>query len=156
MNTNIDIIKNICKYCLVNFEISNSSRLMASLVHQLSRELDIDVPAVEGLMYLDIHGSRRPFAHCFNLFNSNIVDSTIYSYALMNKSLEDLFPLFITGTPPEHLDYVVQREIKYEKQHKFKKEFLVSILSELPKYSNVEIKRFNEYEDGKKKNIFWC
>lgn len=156
MNTDINTIKNICRYCLVNFETCHSSRLMSSLIYQICKELDIDVPAVEGLMYVNINGCRRPFAHCFNIYHGAIIDSTVYSYALMNKSIEGLFPLFIAGTPPDHMDYVVHGEIKYNFQHKFKVQLLDSIISQLDQYSDIEIKRFDEFEDARKKNLFWC
>ncbi len=156
MSDEISTIKNICRYCLSNFQLRDSSRLMSSLIYQLCRELDLDVPAVEGLIYVDINGLRRPFAHCFNVYQSHIVDSSIYSFALLNKSIEGLFPLFIAGTPPDHLDYVVHGEIKYNSQHIFKKEFLNKIISKLGNCSELEIRRFCDLEDAKKESLFWC
>ena len=154
-NNEKNLIKSMCKYCLTNYQIQGSSRLISSLIYQLARELDMNVPAVEGILYVDIKGCRRTFAHCFNVMNCEIIDCTIYSYALINKSISDLFPTYIVGTPPDHIDYIVDKEIKPDYQFKFKKDYLNSILSQLNNYDNIQIERFTEYKDAKKQNLFY-
>jgi len=156
MNTNDrKLINNICRYCLTNYQIQGSSRLISGLIYQLCKELDMDVPAVEGILYVDINGCRRPFAHCFNVINYEIIDCTIYSYALINKSISNLFPTYIIGTPPDYMDYIIGKEIKLDAQFRFKKDHLNNILSELYNYDNIQIRRFNEREDAKKQNLFY-
>jgi hypothetical protein len=155
-NNEKNAVKNICKFCLTNYQIQGSSRLISSLIYQLCREMGIDAPAVEGILYVDIKGHRRPFSHCFNVINCDIIDCTIYSYALANKSISELFPAYIIGTPPDHLDYVIDKEIKPDSQFKFQKHYLQDIISQLDNYSDVKIERFTEYEDAKKQNLFYA
>jgi len=48
--TNINesiLIESLIKYCLVNFQIRGSSRIISSFIFQVLREMNIEAPAVE-------------------------------------------------------------------------------------------------------------
>jgi len=150
-----NIIENSVKYCLLNFKIRGNSRIIASFLYQLLKRQGIEAPAAEGLVYVEIKGLRRPFAHCFNVKSCDIIDGSIYSFALINKTISDLFPLYIVGTPPEHIDYFVSKEIKPESQFIFKNELLDSIISTLHEYQGIRPERFDDLSDSKKQDIFY-
>lgn len=150
-----NIIENSVKYCLLNFKIRGNSRIIASFLHQLLKRQGIEAPAAEGLVYVEIKGLMRPFAHCFNIMSCDIIDGSIYGFALINKTISDLFPLYIVGTPPGHIDYYVNKEIKPETQYIFKNGFLDSVISLLHEYEELKPERFDDLYDSKKQDIFY-
>ena len=155
MNKDMNLFHNLCKYIMGNYQVMNSSRMIASLIYQCCRELGMDVPAVEGLIFVEVNGYKRQYAHCFNVQRTTIIDASIYEFALINKIIEDLFPLYIAGNIPSHIEYSVMTEIKYENQSKFKKDIINRIIKESQDYSDIIINRFSVVEDNKKKNLFY-
>jgi len=115
----------------------------------------MDVPAVEGLLFIEVNGYKRPYAHCFNVYRSNIIDASVYQFALMNKAIESLFPLYILGSIPEHLEYSIMNEIKKDSQIKFKKHIIDNIIKEVKEENNIIPHRFSINEDSRKKNLFY-
>lgn len=155
MSTEMEIIRSICKYCTNSYQISNSAPIMSSFIYQLCRELDIYVPAVRGILSVEVKGYKRQFAHCFNIYNCDIIDATIYQYAFINKSIDILFPVFVAGNVPENIDYLIHNEIKLDSQIKFKKDYLNRVLDEIKQIDNINLKKFNLLEDSKKENLFY-
>jgi hypothetical protein len=100
----------------------NSSRLISSLIYQCGRILEMDLIAVSGILYVEINGYKRQYAHCFNIYKSNIIDASIYQFAMMYQNVEEKFPLYVCTNIPEHIEYKIMDEIKYTTQLKFKKE----------------------------------
>ena len=149
------IIESLVKYCLVNYRTRGSSRIISSFIYQVLREMDIEAPAVEGIFYVELKGRPRPFVHCFNIISCDIIDASVYGFALLNKAVEDLFPLYIIGTPPDHMDYYITKELKPDSQYKFKKEFLHSIISELGAYKGRSVERFDDLSDSRKQDLFY-
>jgi hypothetical protein len=149
------IIESIVKYCLVNFQVRGSSRIISSFIYQLLRELDIDSPAVEGIIYVEMKGRQRPIVHCFNVSGCDFIDASVYGFALINKAVGDLFPLYIIGTPPDHMEYYITKELKPDSQYQFKKEYLHSVISELCMYRDMPIDRFDDLSDSKKQDLFY-
>lgn len=150
-----EFFENLCKYCIKNYQVMNSSRMMASLIYQCCKKLGMDVTAVEGLMFIEVNGYKRPYAHCFNVYKSNIIDASIYQFALMNKAIENLFPLYILGSVPDHLEYSIMKEIKRGSQIKFKDHIIEGIIREVKGENNIVLNRFSINEDSKKKNLFY-
>lgn len=144
----------ICSYCIEKYQILNNGPTIASLIYQLCRYTDIDVPACQGILYVEINGYKRQYAHCFNVYNGQIIDASIYQFALINKSLEYLFPLYIIGDLPQHLEYKISNEIRYINMIKFKDEYLKSVLKEISDKKDFNIERFDINADAKKENIF--
>lgn len=153
-NTEKELFTKICSYCIKKYQISNSGPIMASLIYQLYRYMDIDVPACQGILYVEINGHKRQYTHCFNVYNGQIIDVSIYQFALINKSIEHLFPLFIIGALPQHLEYKISNEIKYNSMMKIKDEYLKFILREVSDEKVPNIKRFDVITDAKKENLF--
>jgi hypothetical protein len=149
------VIENLIKYCLVNFQTRGSSRLLSAFIYQVLRELDIDAPAVEGLIYVEIKGQSRPFAHCFNARGCDIIDGAVYSFALINKAVGSQFPLYVVGDPPDHMDYFITGEFKSASQPQFSMELIQAVISELDSYSAVEVERFGDLSDSAKKDLFY-
>lgn len=149
------MIENLLKYCLVNFQTRGSSRLLSAFIYQVLRELDIDAPAVEGVVYVEIMGHARPFAHCFNAHGCDIIDGSIYSLALINKAVGRQFPLYVAGDPPDHMEYCITGELKSGSQPQFGSEFIQAVISALASYSDVEVDRFDELADSAKKDLFY-
>jgi len=149
------IIENLIKYCLLNFQTRGSSRLLSAFVYQVLRELDIDAPAVEGMIYVEINGRARPYAHCFNASGCDIIDGAVYSFALINKAVGGQFPLYVVGDPPDHMEYYITGEFKSGSQPQFSMEFIQTVISELDSYSNVEVERFDDLADSAKKDLFY-
>lgn len=147
--------KNLCKMCVSNYQIMNSSNLVSSLVSQVARLKGIDVPFMKGILYVEISGRKRNYAHCFNVYRGQVIDASIYSHALLNKNYEELFPLYIVGNEPDHIEYYVLSEVYLDSQFKFQKDFLESIIYKIDSYKDTKIKRFNEIEDSRKKNLFY-
>lgn len=129
--------------------------MISSLIYQCCRQLDMDVPAVEGLLSVEFNGYKRQYVHCFNVYKSNIIDASIYQFSLINKAIADLFPLYIVGNFTEHIEYSIVNEIKYENQIKFKKEIIEKIINESKSGNGIILNRFSELEDSKKKNLFY-
>lgn len=150
-----ELLKNICKYCVDKYQILNNAPILSSLIYQLCRKLEFDVPAVRGILQVDINGYKRQFAHCFNVYNGQIIDVSIYQFALTNKSIEHLFPIYIFGITPPHIEYSINSEFKYNLQFKFKDEYLTKALKEIKALGNVELKRLSLEEDCKKENIIF-
>ncbi|WP_416176539.1 hypothetical protein [Clostridium sp.] len=149
--------ENICKYCIKNYTISNSSPIISSLIHEICNFLDIDSIAVRGVITININENlSRSFAHCFNLCNGVIVDSTIYEYALINNNLKHLIPLYVVENIPYNIDYIVQDELPKNQQFKFSKKFLKDTLDKIQSTDNIYLNRFNLIEDSKKQNLFFC
>jgi len=148
-------VENLLKYCLLNFQIRGGSRIISSFIYQVLRELDIDAPAVEGIIYVEIKGHPRPFAHCFNVSSCDIIDGTVYGFALLNKAVADLFPLYIIGNPPDHMEYCVTKELKPASQFQFRKEYLEKVISELDLYHNASVERFSDISDSRKQDLFY-
>ncbi|WP_081504350.1 hypothetical protein [Clostridium sp.] len=128
---------------------------MCSLIYQCCKELDMDVPAIEGLIFVEINGYRRQYAHCFNVCGTNIIDASIYEFALINKIIENLFPLYIVGNIPSHIEYSVMKEIKLQNQIKFKNDIIKKVIRESENYTNIDISRFSIVDDSKKDNLFF-
>jgi len=149
------IIECVVRYCLANFQIRGGSRIIASFIYQLLRELDIDAPAVEGIIYVEMKGRQRPLVHCFNVRGCDFIDASVYSFALINKAVGDLFPLYIVGTPPDHISYYITKELKPDSQYQFKKEYLHSVISELCTYQDRSVERFDDLSDSKKQDLFY-
>lgn len=148
-------VENLIKYCLVNFQTRGSSRLLSAFIFQVLRELDIDAPAVEGMIYVEINGHSRPFAHCFNASGCDIIDGAVYSFALINKAVGGQFPLYVVGDPPDHMEYCITKEFRSSSQPQFSIEFIQTVISELDSYSDVEVERFDELTDSAKKDLFY-
>lgn len=115
----------------------------------------MDVPAVEGLIFVEVNGYRRQYAHCFNVCGINIIDASIYEFALINKTIENLFPLYIVGNIPPHIEYSVMKEIKFQNQIKFKNHIIKKVIRESENYNNIYISRFSIFDDSKKENLFF-
>jgi|GEM_PF-2412842 len=147
--------ENLCKMCVSNYQIMNSSDLLSSLVSQVGRLKGIDLPFMKGILYVEISGRKRSYAHCFNVYRGQVIDASIYSNALLNKNYEELFPLYIVGNEPDHIEYSVLSEVYLDSQFKFEKGFLESIIYKIDNYKDIKIKRFNEIEDSRKKNLFY-
>ena len=155
MLSKIEIIESICKYCINRYQISNSAPIISSFIYQLCRELDMDVPAVQGILSVEVNGYKRQFAHCFNIYKCDIIDATIYQYAFMNKSIHSLFPIFIAGSVPQNIEYLIHNEIKLDYQIKFKKDYLNKVLHEIKHSNSISLKEFTLLEDSKKENLFY-
>lgn len=69
----------------------------------------MDVPAVEGLLFVENNGYKRQYAHCFNVCRSDIIEASIYQFALINNTIESLFPLYIVGSIPEFIILLQQK-----------------------------------------------
>lgn len=147
--------QNLCKICVSNYEILNSSDLLGALVSQVSRLKGFDVPFIKGLVYVKIKNYKMNYAHCFNMYKGQVIDAAIYGYALLNKNLQELFPLYVVGNEPEHIEYSVISEKYLDSQFKFNEDFLRDILYNVDNYKDTRIKRFNEIEDSRKKNLFY-
>ncbi|BAH06208.1 hypothetical protein [Clostridium kluyveri] len=148
--------KNVCKYCIDKYTISNNGPLMASLINQLCNRIDMDVPAVQGIVRLRINDNySRSFAHCFNVYNGNIIDASIYQYALIYRSIENLFPTYVVQNTPDYIDYRIDNKMSIKHKVKFNKELLENILKNIEDKDLPEIKRFNLNEDSKKENLFY-
>lgn len=148
-------VENLIKYCLLNFQIKGCSRMISSFIYQVLKELDIDAPAVEGIIYVEINGRQRPFAHCFNARSCDIIDGSVYGFALLNKAVGDLFPLYILGDPPDHMEYCITKEIKPASQCQFRKEFLACVISQLDSLSYIQVERFDDLADSLKQDLFY-
>lgn len=148
-------VESLLKYCLLNFQIRGGSRIISSFIYQVLRELEIDAPAVEGIVYVEIKGHPRPFAHCFNVSSCDIIDGTVYGFALLNNAVSDLFPLYVLGNPPDHMEYCATKEIKPDTQYKFRKEHLEKVISELDSYRDAALGRFSDLEDSRKQDLFY-
>lgn len=155
MNKDMNLFHNLCKYIMKNYQVMNSSKITSGLIYQCCRELEMDVPAVEGLVFVEVNGYKRQYAHCFNAQGTTIIDASIYEFALINKIIEDLFPLYIAGNVPAHIEYSIIKEIKYENQSKFNKDIINRIIEESQNYGDMIVNRFSMIEDSKKKNLFY-
>lgn len=155
MNKDMTLFHNLCKYIIKNYQVMNSGKIISSLVYQCSKEIGRDVPAVEGLVFVEINGYKRQYAHCFNTMGIDIIDASIYELALINRKIESLFPLYITGSIPPHIEYSIIREITYDNQIKFNKSIIEKIIMESKDYDHIIINRFSENEDSKKENLFY-
>lgn len=147
--------ENLCKMCICNYQTLNSSNLVSTLISQVSRLKGIDVPVIRGILYVEIKGHKRNYAHCFNVYKGQVIDASIYGHALINKNFQGLFPLYIIGNEPEHIEYSMLSEVYLDSQFKFEKDFLNNIIYKIDNYKDVSIKRFNEIEDSRKKNLFY-
>lgn len=153
-NSDIEFLKKMCLYCINNYQIMNSSRMISSLIYQCGRILEMDLAAVEGILYVEINGYKRQYAHCFNVYRSNIIDASIYQFAMIYKNVEHRFPLYISANLPDYIEYKVMHEIKYETQFKFQPELLNKIIDEAAHADNLSENRFSLIEDSSKKNLF--
>lgn len=149
-----ELLRKICLYCINKYEIMNSSRMISSLIYQCGRILEMDLTAVEGILYVEINGYKRQYAHCFNVYRSSIVDASIYQFAMMYKNVEDSFPLYISVNLPENIEYKVMHEIKYETQLKFERELLIKIISEAAGGDDFSENRYSLTDDSSKENLF--
>lgn len=152
--SNEEFLRKICLYCINNYQIMNSSRMISSLIYQCGRILEMDLTAVEGILYVEINGYKRQYAHCFNVYRSSIVDASIYQFAMMYKNVEGSFPLYISINLPDNIEYKVMHEIKYETQLKFECELLNKIISEAADGDNFLENRFSLADDSSKDNLF--
>lgn len=149
--------KNLCQYCIGKYTILNSGPLISSLIYQLCKYVDMDVPAIQGILRVHINENySRSFAHCFNIYNGIIIDASIYQYALTNKVISHLFPIYIFSIVPEHIDYIMQRRLNANSQIKFSREFLKNALENIQNNNFKSVKRFDLIEDSKKENLFYC
>lgn len=154
MENTSDFLNNLCLYCVSNYEVMNSARIMSSFIYQCGRLLNLDIMAVEGILYVEINGYKRQYAHCFNTYKSNIIDASIYQYALIYKNVENKFPLYISEKLPIHIEYKISNEIKYMNQVKFSKHLLNKVINEAKAATNLKKERFSLMEDNKKENLF--
>jgi hypothetical protein len=106
-------------------------------------------------VYVEINGRPRPFVHCFNAISCDIIDGSVYGFPLLNKAVGDLFPLYIPGNPPDHMDYCITKEIKPASSRQFRKEFLASVISELDSCSGIRVERFDNLTDSRKQYLFY-
>ncbi|MHC6179473.1 hypothetical protein ACYUJ6_06395 [Clostridium sp. JNZ X4-2] len=150
-------LKSICEYCIGKYMILNNGPLIASFIRQLCRYVDMDVPAMHGLIHIRINETySRSFAHCFNICNGIIVDASIYEYALTNKAISHLFPTYVLSSVPEHMDYIIHGELTLNSQFKFRDKFLKNTLENIKNNNFEPVKRFTLIEDSKKENLFYC
>ena len=155
-NSEKAFLKNVCKYCIDNYTISNNGPLIASLIDQLCLHVNMDVPAVQGILHLRINDNcSRSFAHCFNVYNGSIIDASIYQYALIYRSIENLFAIYVVQNTPDYIDYRIDAKMNRKHRFKFNKKLLQNILEDIKNFNSPEIKRFNLNEDSKKKNLFY-
>ncbi|NMM64050.1 hypothetical protein HBE96_15490 [Clostridium sp. P21] len=150
-----ELMNTICKYCINKYQILNNAPILSSFIYQLGKKLDLDIPSIRGVLNVEVNGYKRLFAHCFNVYNGQIVDTSIYQYALINKSIKHLFPLYIVEITPSHIEYSINSEVKYECQFKFKDEYLSKALNEIRTFNNIDLKRFSISDDCKKENIIY-
>ena len=153
-NNDFEFLEKLCQYCISNFQVINSSKLISSLIYQCGRILDMDLTAVEGILYVEINGYRRQYAHCFNIYNSNIIDASIYQFALMYMKVENNFPLYTNTNIPLHIEYKVLNEIKYDSQLKFNDGLLRKIIQEVAGFNNFSGNRFSLKDDSSKEDLF--
>ncbi|WP_368487801.1 hypothetical protein [Clostridium sp. BJN0013] len=155
-NAEKTFFKNVCKYCIDKYIISNNGPLIASLINQLCNHVNMDVPAVQGIVRLHVNDNySRSFAHCFNVYNGNIIDASIYQYALIYRSIENLFPIYVVQNIPDYIDYRIDNKMSIKHKVKFNEKLLENILKNIKDRDLPEIKRFNLNEDSKKKNLFY-
>ncbi|PJI09359.1 MULTISPECIES: hypothetical protein [Clostridium] len=148
-------LKNLCKMCFVKYQVVNSAPMISALISQVCRIKNLDVPLVEGVLYVKIRNRTLQYAHCFNTYHGNIIDASIYQFAIMNSGIKDIFPKIIVGDDIDEIEYSIFREIKYENQFKYKEEFLRSIIEEVDEYENSKLDKIDEYKDSKKQNLFY-
>lgn len=127
---------------------------MSSLIYQCGRILEMDLTAVEGILYVEINGYVRQYAHCFNVYKSSILDVSIYQFAMLYKNVADRYPVYICENLPSYVEYKVMHEIKYETQLKFEYKLLTKIIDEVERYENLSEKRFSLKDDNSKQNLF--
>lgn len=155
-NTEKMFLKNICKYCIDKYTILNNGPLIASLINQLCNHVNMDVPAIQGIVRLHINDNySRSFCHCFNVYNGCIIDASIYQYALIYRSIENLFPTYIVQNTPEYMDYIIDNKMSTKHKVKFSEKVLESILKDISGKNLPDIKRFNLVEETKKENLFY-
>ncbi|MDD3224438.1 MAG: hypothetical protein PHX70_07020 [Clostridium sp.] len=155
MDENLKFLEKLCAYCISNYTVASSGRLISTLIYQCGRKLDFDISAVEGILYVEINGYKRQYAHYFNVYKSSIIDASIYQYALIYKNVEDRFPLYVAGdNMPSNIEYSIRGEINYFSQFKFKDYMLDKIIENAYNNDIIIPKRFSNIEDGKKKNLF--
>lgn len=145
----------ICKFCINKYQVINSAPLISSFIYEVCRKAELDVPAVEGILHVEVNGRIRQYSHCFNVFNSTIIDASIYQFALLNQSIENIFPLFVVGDTPEVLDYSILHEIKKGSRMTFSSNLIESTLQSIISQKKTELKRFKLEEDIKKQNLFY-
>lgn len=150
-----NFFEGLCKICLLKYQVLNSTDMISTLISQASRMKGIDVPFIRGILYVEINNRKRPYAHCFNMYKGQVIDGSIYSYAMLNKNIENAFPLYVVGNEPYGIEYSVNGEVRLDKQFKFKEGFLKDLVEAAPDYANISIKRFSNIEDGRKKNLFY-
>lgn len=155
-NSEKTFLTTVCKYCIDNYTISNNGPLIASLISQLCLHVNMDVPAVQGIVRFRINDNySRSFAHCFNVYNGSIIDASIYQYALMYRSIENLFPTYVVQNTPDYIEYRIDAKMNKKHRVKFNEKLLKNILKDIKDINLPEIKRFNLNEDSKKKNLFY-
>ncbi|MCI1943774.1 hypothetical protein [Clostridium luticellarii] len=151
------LFENICKYCIGKYTLLSSGPLIPSLICQLCKYADMDVPVIRGILRVQINENYiRSFAHCFNIYNGSIIDASIYEYALTNKAIGHLFPIYILDNIPPHIDYIMQEELVVDSQVKFSEQFLKNSLEKIQNNNLEFVKRFTLIEDSKKENLFYC
>lgn len=151
-----NFLKNICKYCINNFIISNSGPIIPSLIYELCKFLDMDAMAVRGILTIHINNQfSRSFAHCFNICDGIIIDSTIYQYAIMNRQIEHIIPMYIVENFPYYIDYTIQNELPQTCYFKFSEKFLKNTIRKLQSNEYPNPKKFDIIQDSKKHNLFF-
>lgn len=150
-----DFLIKICRFCINKYQVINSAPLMSSFIYELCKKSEMDVPAVEGILHVEVNGRILQYSHCFNVFNSTIIDASVYQFALMNKSIENIFPLFVVGDAPETLDYSILHEIRKGSRTTFSSNLIESTLKAAGSQEQIELKRFSLEEDAKKQNLFY-
>lgn len=145
----------ICKYCISNYQILNSAPIISDFIYELCKEVDLYVPPAHGIITLEINDIKKQFSHCFNIYNSMIVDASIYGLALINKSLVSLLPLYIVGYPSSAIDYHIYAGAKHKSQIKFDSSYLKKVLHEIDNISDIDIDKFDNLYDSKKQNLFF-
>lgn len=154
-NCERSFFEGLCKMCISNYQILNNANMVSTLISQICRIKEMDVPFVKGILYVNVNNYKREYAHCFNMYRGNVIDASIYQYAIMNRNISKLFPTYIIGNEPDHIEYMVMSEVKYDSQFKFDKEFLNKLLHNIDEYTYMKIPQFNEIDDSKKKNLFY-
>ncbi|MCH3963215.1 MAG: hypothetical protein LKE46_02990 [Clostridium sp.] len=153
-----NFFRKLCKYCLDNYTISNSGPIISSLIYFLCKSLDIDAMAVRGLLTIHIDDNySKNFAHCFNVYNGIIIDASIYQYALINRRIAHLVPMYIVETIPYHIEYTVYEEISEDYRFKFSHKFLENLIDKVESMNEDDIypEGFDIIEDSRKQNLFY-
>lgn len=154
-NEESNLFNSICEYCINKYQILNSAPIISNFIYQICRHIDMDVPSIQGILIIEVNGYKRQFAHCFNVYNGSIIDATIFQFAIINKTINNIFPFYVVGNIPEHIDYIINNEIKLDFQTKFSKDYIEKAIHEIKNMVHTPINKFDSLEDSRKENLFF-